>query len=146
MNKKQLINEIMDLCDENERLKNKLNSYEKQNECVMVDTEAVETEKEKTIKELEKQAKKLLLNNIIYDWHLPRVAVKEDSGEFNFLTYEQWVKALDLNNTINSSYKYLFEIFTYTEIKEFFKEQLTELYKEKVNNKKIEIVRSKKDE
>ena len=145
MNKKQLINEIIDLCDENENLKNKLKSYEAINEPVK--TSIIEkTEKEIEIEKLNKEAKKLLFKECVYDWHFPSVAVKEDSGEFNFLTYEQWVKALDLNDTINSSYKYLFEIFTYTEIKEFFKEQLTELYKEKVNNKKMEIVRSKKDE
>ena len=111
----------------------------------MVDI-AEETEKEKTLKGLENKAKKLLFKDVIYEWHLPSVAVKENSGEFNFLTYEQWIKAINLSDTINSSYRYLFEFLTHTEIKEFFKQQLTEEYNERVNNKKMEIVRSKKDE
>ena len=107
MNKKQLINEIMDLCDENENLKNKLKSYEAINEPVK--TSIIEkTEKEIEIEKLNKKAKKLLFKECVYDWHFPSVAVKEDSGEFNFLSLEQWLKAINLSDILTSSYKYLF--------------------------------------
>lgn len=145
MNKKQLINEIMDLCDENENLKNKLKSYETINEPVK--TSIIEkTEKEIEIEKLNKKAKKLLFKECVYDWHFPSVAVKEDSGEFNFLSLEQWLKAINLSDILTSSYKYLFDFFTHTEIKEFFKDELKDKYEKEVNNKKMEIVRSKKDE
>lgn len=145
MNKKQLINEIMDLCDENENLKNKLNSYEAKNEPVKTSI-TEKTEKEIEIEKLNKKAKNLLFNECIYDWHFPSVAVKEDSGEFNFLSLEQWVKAIDLSDILTSNYKYLFDFFTHTEIKEFFKDELKDKYEKMVNKKKMEIVRSKKDE
>lgn len=145
MNKKQLINEIMDLCDENEALKNKLKKYEENNknqELVMV----AETEKEKAIKELDKKAKDKLFYSMIYDWYMPKVEVKEDSGEFNFLTYEQWFKTIKIEKVINSDYYGLFNSLTYSDIKDYFNEQFKDYFNKLVNDKKMEIVRSKKDE
>lgn len=145
MNKKQLINEIMDLCDENETLKNKLKRYEENNNkqvLVMV----AETEKEKAIKELDKKAKDKLFYSMIYDWYMPKVEVKEDSGEFNFLTYEQWFKTLKIEKVINSDYNDLFNYLTYSDIKDYFNEQFKDYFNKLVNDKKMEIVRSKKDE
>ena len=145
MNKKQLINEIIDLFDENEALKNKLKKYEENNknqELVMV----AETEKEKAIKELDKKAKDKLFYSMIYDWYMPKVEVKEDSGEFNFLTYEQWFKTLKIEKVINSDYNDLFNYLTYSDIKDYFNEQFKDYFNKLVNDKKMEIVRSKKNE
>lgn len=145
MNKKQLINEIMDLCDENEALKNRIKRYEENNKKqeLVINTE---TEKEKTIKELDKKAKGKLFDSMIYDWYMPRVEVKEDSGEFNFLTFEQWFKALKVEKVINSDYNYLFNCLTYSDLKDYFYEQFKDYFNKAVNDKRIEIVRSKKDE
>lgn len=147
MNKKQLINEIMDLCDENEALKNKLKKYE----TPVMNSEKKEevkseTEKEKAIKELDKKAKDKLFYSMIYDWYMPKVEVKEDSGEFNFLTYEQWFKTLKIEKVINSDYNYLFNCLTYSDFKDYFYEQFKDYFNKLVNDKKMEIVRSKKDE
>ena len=145
MNKKQLINEIIDLFDENEALKNKLKKYEENNknqELVMV----AETEKEKAIKEEDKKAKDKLFYSMIYDWYMPKVEVKEDSGEFNFLTYEQWFKTLKIEKVINSDYNDLFNYLTYSDIKDYFNEQFKDYFNKLVNDKKMEIVRSKKNE
>lgn len=145
MNKKQLINEIMDLCDENEALKNRIKKYEEnnKNQEPVINTE---TEKEKTIKELDKKAKGKLFDSMIYDWYMPRVEVKEDSGEFNFLTFEQWFKALKVEKVINSDYNYLFNCLTYSDLKDYFYEQFKDYFNKAVNDKRMEIVRSKKDE
>lgn len=145
MNKKQLINEIMDLCDENEALKNKLKKYEENNKSQVL-VMVAETEKEKAIKELDKKAKDKLFYSMIYDWYMPKVEVKEDSGEFNFLTYEQWFKTIKIEKVINSDYYGLFNSLTYSDIKDYFNEQFKDYFNKLVNDKKMEIVRSKKDE
>ena len=83
------------------------------------------------------------------DWELSyytKVEVKEDDGEFNFLTFEQWLKALDVSKVMNSSYKYLLETLTLNDLKQYFKIGLNNYFNKKVDEKKMEIVRSKKDE
>ena len=150
MNKKQLINEIMDLCDENEALKNKLKKYE----TPVMNSEKKEevkseTDKEKIIKELELKAKDLLFDDVFYEWNLKyiNIEVKEDSGEINFLTFDQWFKSLNVkSNIINSKSKYLLENLTFNEFKNYFRPQLEKYFTKRVNDKKMEIVRSKKDE
>ena len=144
MNKKQMINEIMDLYDENETLKAKLKKFE------VVEKDTVEfvqkTEKEKIIEALNGKAKELLFEKCFYDWHFPSVKVKEESDEFNFLTFEQWVKAIKISNCLNSDYKYILDDLTQNELKEYFKPQLENWFNDRVNKEKMELVRAKKDE
>lgn len=147
MNKKALVNEILDLYDTIDGLKSKLSKYENPQQQIINDVE--ETEKSKTIKELENKAKQLLFRDVFNDWELrcyAKVEVKEDDGEFNFLTFEQWLKALNITNVINSRYSYLLETLTINDLKQYFKVELNDYFNQKVNEKKMEIVRSKKDE
>lgn len=149
MNKKALVNEILDLYDTIEGLKSKLSKYENPQQQIIISDDVEEAEKGKTIKELESKAKQLLFRNVFNDWSLSyytKVEVKEDDGEFNFLTFEQWLKALDINQTIESSYKYLLETLTLNDLKQYFKVELNNYFNQRVNDKKMEIVRSKKDE
>ena len=140
MNKKQLINEIMDLCDENENLKRKIKSYEEANGRTIE-----EAEKETYIDKLNKKAKKLLFEHCTYRWSMPSVLIKEESNEFNFLTYEQWSKTLNIKSVFSGSDELLYNL-SGKEIKEYFKDQLKEEYDEKLNDEKMKIVRSKKDD
>ena len=136
MNKKQMINEIIELYDENEALKAKVS--EKKVEAVIPNP----------IIELEKKAKKLLFNEIFYSWYSfdnETIEVTEDGGEFNFLSYEQWIKKIGIISKLNSSYKYLLDTMSANEIKQYFDEEFKEYYQKKVNDKKMEIVRSKKE-
>ena len=141
-----MINEIMDLYDENEILKAKLKKFE------VVDKEAVEysqdlkTEKEKIIEKLNERAKKLLFEKSFYDWHLPSVKVKDESNEFNFLTFEQWFKAINIYNCLCSEFSYILDDLTQNEVKEYFKPQLENWFNNKVNKEKMELVRAKKNE
>ena len=147
MNKKALVNEILDLYDTIEGLKSKLSKYENPQQQIINGVE--ETEKSKQIKKLESKAKELLFREVFNDWNLgyyAKVEVKEDGGEFNFLTFEQWLKALNVNEVINSSYKYLLETFALNDLKQYFKVELNNYFNQRVNDKKMEIVRSKKDE
>lgn len=147
MNKKALVNEILDLYDTIDGLKSKLSKYENPQQQIINDVE--ETKKSKTIKELENKAKQLLFRDVFNDWKLRYYAiakVKEDDGEFIFLTFEQWLKALNITEVIYSSYSYLLETLTINDLKQYFKVELNDYFNQKVNEKKMEIVRSKKDE
>lgn len=145
MNKKQMINEIIDLYDENEMLKGKIKEY---TEIKKIDTgtNVEETEKEKIFKQLDNKAKNLLFDKCFYDWHFPNVKVKEESDEFNFLTFEQWFKAINLSNCLNSDYRYILDDLTHNEVKEYFRPQFEQWFNNRVNKEKMELVRAKKDE
>jgi len=148
MNKKALVNEILDLYDTIDNLKNKVAQYEKpkqnheDNNCIE------ETPKNIVIKELDGKAKQLLFKEVFNDYELSytNIEVKEYGGEINFLTFEQWVKALDIKTVVRSGYKYLLDNLTFNEIKEYFRVELNNYFNQRVNDKKMEIVRSKKDE
>lgn len=149
MSKKALVNEILDLYDTIEGLKSKLSKYENLQQQIIISDDVEETEKSKTIKELENKAKQLLFRDVFTDWNLSyyaKVEVKEDDGEFNFLTFEQWLKALKISEVISSSYKYLLETLALNDLKQYFKVELNNYFNRRVNEKKMEIVRSKKDE
>ncbi len=149
MNKKALVNEILDLYDTIEGLKSKLSKYENPQQQIIISDDIEETEKSKTIKELENKANQLLFRDVFNDWELrycAKVEVKEDDGDFNFLTFEQWLKALNINEVINGSYKYLLETLSLNDLKQYFKVGLNDYFNQRVNDKKMEIVRSKKDE
>lgn len=143
MNKKQMINEIIELYDENEALKAKVSELSAPKEY-----KKVEAVIPNPIIELEKKAKKLLFNEIFYTWHSfdnETIEVTEDGGEFNFLSYEQWIKKIGIISKLNSSYRYLLDTISVNEIKQYFDEEFKEYYQKKVNDKKMEIVRSKKE-
>lgn len=137
MNKKQMINEIIELYDENEALKAKVSECKK-----------VEAVIPNPFIELDKKAKELLFNEVFYSWGSfdnETIEVTEDSGEFNFLSYEQWIKKIGIISKLNSSYRYLLDTISVNEIKQYFDEEFKEYYQNKVNDKKMEIVRSKKE-
>ena len=143
MNKKQMINEIIELYDENEALKAKVSELSAPKEY-----KKVEAVIPNPIIELDKKAKKLLFNEIFYSWYSfdnETIEVTEDGGEFNFLSYEQWIKKIGIISKLNSSYRYLLDTISVNEIKQYFDEEFKEYYQKKVNDKKMEIVKSKKE-
>ncbi len=143
MNKKALVNEILDLYDTIEGLKNKLAKYENPTQNI-----ACETKKDKAIKELNNKAKELLFNQVFNNWRLDytNIEVKEDSGEINFLTFEQWFKSIQMNDVINSDYYIIFDVLNYEDLRNYFRLQFENYFNKRVNDKKMEIVRAKKDE
>lgn len=147
MNKKAFVNEILDLYDTIEGLKNKLAKYENPTQVIACGFE--ETKKNKTIKELNNKAKDLLFERVINKWQLDyycKVEVKEDDGEFNFLTFEQWFKSIKINDVINSDYYILLDTLTFEDVRNYFIKQFENYHKQLVDKKKMEIVRAKKDE
>lgn len=143
MNKKQMINEIIELYDENEALKAKVSELSAPKEY-----KKAEVVIPNPIIELEKKAKKLLFNEIFYTWYSfdnETIEVTEDGGEFNFLSYEQWIKKIGIISKLNISYRYLLDTISVNEIKQYFDEEFKEYYQNKVNGKKMAIARSKKE-
>lgn len=138
-----MINEIIELYDENEALKAKVSELSAPNKC-----KKAEVVIPNPFLELEKKAKKLLFNEIFNSWYSfdnEKIEVTEDAGEFNFLSYEQWIKKIGILSKLNSSYRYLLDTISVNEIKQYFDEEFKEYYQNKVNDKKMEIVRSKKE-
>jgi hypothetical protein len=148
MAKRVVINEILDLYDENERLRNELVRYKENHiiACAKIDED---NEKAKIFKDLEAKAKGCLLEKVFYYYPLDysNIEVKEDDGEINFLTFEQWIKSLKNESKIlNSNYRYLLDSLTLKEIFEYFKPALEDYFNKRVNDKKMEILRAKKEE
>lgn len=148
MAKRTVINEIMDLYDENERLKYELRKYTENRPVDKGVCDATKTDKEKVFDTLAFDAKKLLFQNVIYDYELrySNIEVKEDSGEINFLTFDQWLKSLKAKDLLLSKYSDLLDCLTANEIKDYFRPQFEEYFNKRVNDKKMEILRSKKEE
>lgn len=148
MNKKALVNEILDLYDTIDNYKNELKKYKAPTQILNIINVEEENNKENEFKKLDSMAKKMLFDKMMSSWNLRdlKVEVEEDSGEFNFLTFEQFYKTIDMSRVINSGYNYLFENLTHNELKEYFKNEFMEYYKKQVDNKKMEIVRSSKNE
>ena len=148
MEKRVVINEILDLYDKNERLKNELARY-KENNPVVAQGMAQEDNKDNIFKRLEFEGKKYLLDKVFYYYPLKysNIEVKKDDGEINFLTFEQWIKSLKNEDRIlTNDYNYLLDDLTLKEIFEYFRPALEDYFNKRVNDKKMEILRAKKEE
>ena len=147
MNKKTFINEILDIFDENEALKRRLKEYEKPKNTEPSVIE--ETPKDKMFNDLDKKAKELLFNDVFYVGWISSynpVEVKEDSGDINFLTFPQWFKGLRVQDCMNSGQRKLLNVLSYNDLKTYFEKQFEDYFNQQVNDKRMEIVRSKKDQ
>lgn len=147
MSKKQVINEIMDIYEENERLKTKIErlieKYELKTSCGSVG----ELEQQTNDNMLNELGKEMLFKSIVVDWAMPKVEVKENNGQFNFLTFEQWVKTIErdaFKYGYNDTKKIIDEV-SLTELKQYFEKQLKNYYTKLVNDKKMELVRAAKE-
>lgn len=149
MNKKAFINEILEIFDENEELKRKLKEYETPKDTEQPQSLVEQTSKDKVFNDLDNKAKELLFDEVIRDWTINGynpVEVKEDGGSINFLTFPQWFKALNIYDVIDSDYKKILNTLSGYDLKKYFEKQFENWFNKKVNDKRMEIVRSKKDE
>lgn len=135
MNKNQLINEIINLCDENEKLKIELKT--KNNSKGSLAKNVTETEKEKTISNLNNIAKQLLFKEVIYDWCLKDIKVLDK--EHNFLTFEQWLKSIILSDVLARDYYYILDSISGQDFKEYFINEFETYYNKLVDKKIMEI-------
>ena len=148
MNKKQMVNEIIDLYDENEALKRKIKELTEPKMCE-AKNDCVDT-KETLFDVLNKKANSLLFNDIFHIGSWSRfdnetIEVTEDAGEFNFLSFEQWIKKVGIRSMLRSNYEYLLNEFSINDIKSYFIDDFRNYYQKLLNDKKMEIVRDKKE-
>lgn len=147
MSKKTVINEIMDVYEENERLKNNIDKliakYEGETNKVEIKVEINETNEDK----LDKIAKAKLFESVFNHYYTGSIEVRENDGEFNFLTYEQWEKTLKRNafQSYDEDKNIILEDMPLQQIKNYFRENLVNYYTKTVNDKKMELVRAAKE-
>ena len=146
MSKKTVINEIMDVYEENERLKTRIERLIEKYEAKTTCDVAEESEQQTSEDMLDEIGKKLLFENVFCTWHASDVTVKEDN-KFNFLTFDQWVKAMDRDTFAygGRNTEEILDEIPLAKIKQYFEKQLAEYYTKAVNDKKMELVRAAKE-
>jgi len=141
MNKTQMINEIVRIYDENEELKRQIQQFkdgkpaltDEKNRNIQIDNEIVLI------------GRKEAFENIFsrYSGYWPTIRVKDGDGKMNFLSLEQWNKAID-TDLISSDYKYLLNTNTFGAIKDYFASEFKAKYEERLEEAKIEVLNEAK--
>lgn len=135
MNKTQMMNEIIRVYDENEDLKRQLQQL-KDGKVPLADEGNRNHEIEEKIIAV---GRKNSFGDMIYNWNLPTVKIKDGDGKMNFLTFEQWLKAVDADS-LTSNYKYLLNTITLNAIKDYFASEFKEKYEALINTAKGEVL------
>ncbi|MFQ9922067.1 MAG: hypothetical protein ACLRVU_01065 [Beduini sp.] len=111
MNKNELVVEIMNLCDENERLKNELqiikNDY-------LLNQKVIEKQPSRMIYEIIKFGESRMLTECIYIY-------RKENYEIVDMSYEDWLDENLCRNNIPKS-------ISRAEFEEYFNDQLHEMY------------------
>lgn len=124
MNKKQMMNEVMRVYDENDKLKRQLQQA-KEGKVPLGNSENRNAQMDDKIISI---GRKMAYGDIFYKgWNLSSVEVRDDQNKMNFITFDQWEKSID-TSVINSSYQYLLNTMTLNSIKDYFKAELKESY------------------
>lgn len=121
LKQKKLLNEIIDLIDENEQLKDTLaRRTQPKVDCDKFDILEIEG--------------KYLLFKELKSWSLDYKKVTVDEGNVVFLTYEQWLETLKYEDCFRQVD--IFNDFSFNELKKYFDKQLREYYADKVEEAK----------
>ena len=131
-----MMNEIMRVYDENDKLKRQLQQA-KEEKVPLADSENRNARMDDEIISI---GRKKAYGDIFYKgWNFPSVNVKDDQNKMNFITFDQWEKSID-TSVINSSYQYLLNTMTLNAIKDYFKAELKESYDKLVADAKGRIL------
>ena len=131
-----MMNEIIRVYDENEDLKRQLQQL-KDGKIPLADEGNRNPEIDDKIIAI---GRKESFEDMIYrSWNLPTVKIKDGDGKMNFLTFEQWLKAVD-TDSLNSNYKYLLNTITFNAIKDYFASEFKEKYEALINTAKGEVL------
>ena len=148
MNKTQVVNEVIRVYDENEQLKRELTELKEGKVPLSVSSSRNPTMDQEIIdlgrKDIFKKIMPYLSNDYYYAYKIPSVEVKDDDGKMNFITFEQWNKALGIN-LVDDEYKYLLNTMTFVAIKDYFQKELMQAFSDLVNKKKGEILSNLKE-
>lgn len=139
MSKKSIVDEIIRVYDENQRLKWEIEKLKGNQRTKSQSTNEFAVE----INEL---ALENLFGEVCRKTYLPKIRVG-DNNNFNFLTYEQWSK--EIGRDCFYSYQYynkLLQAASLNDILETFEKPLKNLYTNLYNEAKMEDVREGKNE
>lgn len=129
MTKSEIILGIMNLYDENTRLKNE-NERLKEDVSVyqQIDISADE-QPNKNIKThtdvvLIREGKKAILDNVIYSWKLPYCEYKSETDTYHVTSYNGWLReALDLEKIPRELSLEEFELIFYRDLQKMYEEK-----------------------
>lgn len=140
MNKTQVVAEIIRVYDENEQLKRDVEEAERIQGSAKVD-------KFDIIDKLCKNAGflKCFYSTDYYAERFPKVCVKDDSNQMNFITFDQWFTAIGKDTLQYGRDESLLNVMSFNEIKDYFRDQLKATYDELVNKKRGEILTAAKE-
>lgn len=118
MNKSELVVEIMNLCDENERLKNELQIMKNDS---LLNQKVIEKQPSRMILELIKVGENKMLRDCLYSWKEVSVTYDDENDIYKATSFEKWLnKKLQKDNIPRT--------ISRTEFEEYFSGQLHEMY------------------
>ena len=80
-----------------------------------------------------------------YSEKFPKVCVKDDSNQMNFINFDQWFTAVGKDCLQYGRDESLLNVMSFNEVKDYFRDQLKSTYDELVNKKKGEILSAAKE-
>ena len=118
MNKNELVVEIMNLCDENERLKNELQIMKNDSR---LNQKVIEKQPSRMILELIKVGENKMLRDCLYSWKEVQVTYDDENDIYKATSFGKWLnKKLQKDNIPRT--------ISQTEFEEYFNDQLHEMY------------------
>lgn len=118
MNKNELIVEIMNLCDENERLKNELQIIKNDS---LLSQKVIEGQPSRMVLELIKIGENKMLSDCLHLTKEVRVTYDNENGIYKATSFEEWITEKIFKNNIPKS-------ISQEQFEEYFSDQLHEMY------------------
>lgn len=118
MNKSELVVEIMNLCDENERLKNELQIMKNDS---LLNQKVIEKQPSRMILELIKIGENKMLRDCLYSWKKVSVTYDDENDIYKASSFEEWLSNKIVKSNIPKS-------VSLAEFEEYFNDQLREMY------------------
>lgn len=118
MNKNELVVEIMNLCDENERLKNELQIMKNDSR---LNQKVIEKQPSRMILELIKVGENEMLRDCLYLTKEVRVTYDNENDIYKASSFEEWLSNKIVKSNIPKS-------ISQEEFEEYFSDQLHEMY------------------
>ena len=129
MNKSELILEIINLYDENTRLKNENERLKEdisvyKNIDISADEQPNKNIKTHTDVVLIREGKKAILDNVIYSWKLPYCEYKSETDTYNVTSYKGWLReALNIEKIPRELSLEEFELIFYQDLQKMYEEK-----------------------
>lgn len=127
----ELINEIIRIYDENEKLKKELEK--------LGSKESITKEETNPYIRFIDMGRKNLFNEVFYSWGFPSVLVDTAHKNLVFLDFNQWFAIIDINAINRREY---LSHYSLEQLKDYFRKELEEVYN-KLKKEKIEKSKEK---